>query len=142
MKLSFAAASSLLKVGIAALCLGAFLLALPQTEARAMAKRPAKTPAMEHADTLMPETLKADVDRMTGEYREIKGRLQEADNRVIDVERRIAAETTQAGKEALSSLQADVKAEQARLIQEAEEKKIELDYLREVLRTKIKEYRD
>jgi len=142
MKPSLAAASSLLKVGIAALCLGVFLLALPMPEALAMAKRPPKTPAMEQAATLMPETLKVDVDRMAGEYREIKGRLEEADNRLLDVERRIAAETTQAGKDALASLHADVKAEQARLITEAEEKKIELDYLREVLRTKIKEYRD
>jgi len=82
------------------------------------------------------------VDRMAGEYREIKGRLEEADNRLLDVERRMAAETTQAGKDALASLHADAKAEQARLIQEAETMKIELDYMREVLKTKIKEYRD
>lgn len=142
MKLSRAAAPSLLSVGIAALCLAVFLLALPAHEARAMAKRPAKTPAMEQADQLMPETLKVDVDRMAGEYREIKGRLEEADNRLLDVERRMAAETTQAGKDALASLHADAKAEQARLIQEAETMKIELDYMREVLKTKIKEYRD
>ncbi|MDQ7832667.1 MAG: hypothetical protein RDU30_13105 [Desulfovibrionaceae bacterium] len=142
MKPSPAFASLIVKTTCAVLCLGAFLLALPIRQAEAMAKRPPKTPAMEQADTLMPETLKLDVDRMAGEYRELKGRLIEADNQVLDLERRMAAETTQAGKDALASLHADAKAEQARLIQEAEEKKIELDYMREVLKAKIKEYRD
>jgi hypothetical protein len=142
MKPSPAVASSIVKTTCAALCLGAFLLVLPIRQAEAMAKRPPKTPAMVQADTLMPETLKIDVDRLAGEYREIKGRLIEADNQVLDLERRLAAETTQAGKDALASLHRDAKAEQARLIREAEEKKIELDYLRELLRTKIKEYGD
>lgn len=138
----FASAASMLRIACVALCLGAFLLTLPAIEALAAAKRPPKTPAMEQAEQLMPEALAKDVDRLTAEYREIKGRLSEADNRLIDVERRIAAEATQAGKDALSSLHADVKAEQARLIAEAEAKKIELDYLRELLKAKTKEYRD
>ncbi|QLA20416.1 hypothetical protein [Desulfolutivibrio sulfoxidireducens] len=126
---------------VSALLLAAGLLAAPDTNALAMSKRPVKTPAMENAAQLMPEALDKDVDRLAAEYREIKGRLEEADNRVLDVERRIAAETTKAGKDALESLHTDLLAEQARLIGEAEDKKVELDYLREVLKAKLKEYR-
>ncbi|QLA16851.1 hypothetical protein [Desulfolutivibrio sulfoxidireducens] len=126
---------------VSALLLAAGLLAAPDTNALAMSKRPVKTPAMENAAQLMPEALDKDVDRLAAEYREIKGRLEEADNRVLDVERRIAAETTTAGKDALESLHTDLLAEQARLIGEAEDKKVELDYLREVLKAKLKEYR-
>ena len=133
---------SAIRTACAALCLAAFLSTLSAAPAQAMSKQPVKTQAMEQADQLMPEALESDINRLTADYRELKGRLSEADNQVLDVERRIASEATQAGKDALSSLRSSAKAEQARLIQEAESKKIELDYLRERLKAKIKEYRD
>jgi len=133
---------SAIRTACAALCLAAFLSTLSAAPAQAMSKQPVKTQAMEQADQLMPEALESDINRLTADYRELKGRLSEADNQVLDVERRIASEATQAGKDALSSLHSSAKAEQARLIQEAESKKIELDYLRERLKAKIKEYRD
>ncbi len=136
-----AIASIALKTALSALFLAVLALAGPDAKVLAMGKRPVKTPTMEKAEQQMPEALDKDVDRLAAEYREIKGRLDEADNQVADVERRIAAEATQAGKDALESLHKDLLAEQARLIQDAEDKKVELDYLREVLKSKIKEYR-
>ncbi|MFZ5811267.1 MAG: hypothetical protein ACOY4F_04430 [Thermodesulfobacteriota bacterium] len=141
MKPSARMGSTALGTLASALVLAFCLLAAPGSDALAMSKRPNKTPAMENAEKLMPEALEDDVERMAAEYREIKGRLDEVDNRILDVERRIAAEATQAGKDSLETMRKDLLSEQARLISEAEDKKVELDYLREVLKSKIKEYR-
>ncbi len=126
---------------VSALILAFCLLTAPGSDALAMSKRPNKTPAMENAEQLMPEALEDDVERMAAEYREIKGRLDEVDNRILDVERRMAAEATQAGKDSLEKMRKDLVADQAGLIRDAEDKKVELDYLREVLKAKLKEYR-
>lgn len=141
MKPSARMGSTALKALVSALILALCLLAASGSDALAASKRPNKTPAMENAEQLMPEALEDDVERMAAEYREIKGRLDEVDNRILDLERRIAAEAAQAGKDSLEAMRKDLLSEQARLIREAEDKKVELDYLREVLKAKLKEYR-
>jgi hypothetical protein len=78
-----------------------------------MGKRPVKTPTMEKAEQQMPEALDKDVDRLAAEIpRDQRSAWTRRTTRSPTWKRRIAAEATQAGKDALESLHKDLLAEQ------------------------------